>query len=59
METGLLIALAFGFFIILLAIVLTLLTRRGRRNRGPRDGRSAATWEGIRQARDIDPDNPN
>ena len=58
MDTGPLIALAFGVFIIVLAIVLTMLTRRGRRN-GPRDGRSAATWEGIRQARNIDPDDPN
>ncbi len=54
MDNGLLIALAFGFFIIVLAIVLTRLTRRDERRRGPRDGRSAATWEGIRQARNID-----
>jgi hypothetical protein len=59
MQTGLLIALAFGVFIIVLAIVLTMLTRRRRRDRGPRDGRSVATWEGIRQARNIDPEDPN
>jgi hypothetical protein len=56
MESGLLIALAFAAFIILLAVVLTLLTRRRRQERGPRDGHSAATWEGIRQARNIDPE---
>jgi hypothetical protein len=56
MDNGLLIALAFGFFIIALAIVLTWLTRRGERRHSPRAGRSAATWEGIRQARDIDPE---
>jgi hypothetical protein len=59
MDTGLLIALAFGVFIIVLAIVLTKLTRGGRREGGPRDARSAATWEGIRQARNIDPDDEN
>jgi len=56
MKAGLLVALAFGVFIIVLAVVLTRLTRR---DRGPRDGRSVATWEGIRQARNIDPDDPN
>jgi len=59
MKAGLLVALAFGVFIIVLAVVLTRLTRRNRRDRGPRDGRSVATWEGIRQARNIDPDDPN
>jgi hypothetical protein len=59
MDTGLLVAIAFGVFIIVLAIVLTRLSRRKRRELGPRDGRSAATWEGIRQARNIDPEDPN
>ncbi|HSO48703.1 MAG TPA: hypothetical protein VLQ68_12325 [Rhizobiaceae bacterium] len=56
MQNGLLIALAFAVLIIVLAVVVTWLTRRGRPDRGPRDGRSAATWEGIRQARNIDPE---
>lgn len=56
MQNGLLIALAFAVLIIVLAIALTWLTRRGGHDRGPRDGRSAATWEGIRQARNIDPE---
>jgi hypothetical protein len=65
METGLLYALAFGVVIIVLAILLTWLTgRRKRRSREDvngwgRDGANAATWEGIRQARNIDPDNPD
>jgi hypothetical protein len=65
MEAGLLYALAFGFVIIVLAILLTWLTaRRKRRDRHDtngwgRDGANAATWEGIRQARNIDPENPD
>jgi hypothetical protein len=65
METGLLYALAFGVAIIVLAILLTWLTRmRKRRDRQDsngwgRDGANAATWEGIRQARNIDPENPD
>jgi hypothetical protein len=65
METGLLYALAFGVVIIVLAILLTWLTgRRKRRNREDvngwgRDGANAATWEGIRQAQRIDPENPD
>ena len=59
MQTGLLVALAFGLAIIALAVVLSLLMRK--RKPGPNDlnaaddnGRATATWEGIRQARDID-----
>jgi hypothetical protein len=66
METQyLLYALGFAAIIIVVSVVLTLLTaRRRRRNRDDangwgRDGANAATWEGIRQARNIDPENPD
>ena len=59
MQTGLLVALAFGLAILALAVVLPLLMRKCKHdpndlNAASDDGRATATWEGIRQARDID-----
>ena len=56
MDSGLLIALAFAVAIILLAIVLTWLTRKPDRKSGSdvngsrRDGDAAATWIAIDRA---------
>ncbi len=64
MDTGLLIALGSGVGILVLAVLLSLGTRRRKRdahdlNGSDADNRATATWAGIREANHTDHDSNN